>query len=305
MTVTRSLDSLHELLPSLTTFVAVVEAGGFASAARRLGVTRSAVSKHVARLEDAWGVKLLRRSTRAVSLTESGAEAYEHARQIPHLFELAEQSAATLNRTPRGLLRVTASVSFGQHRILSLLPGFRTRFPEVSVELHLLDRIVDLVDEGMDVAVRLSSILPQGMIATELSKINYILCASPSLVGAEQCRSPRDLYTLPHLRLCGRPAREGWRFSSGELSEDISLRASIAANTSDALKALCLAAQGVALLPDYVCSSEIANSTLVQVLPAWTAQGPYGDHCWAVRAPEARLTPKVAAFIGYLADNLR
>lgn len=293
-------DRPHELLAAITTFVGVVESGGFAAAARRLGTTRSAVSKQVARLEAAWGVKLLRRSTRAVSLTEPGLEAYRHAQQIPRLAALAEEAAASPSRSPRGRLRVTASVSFGQHRVVPLLPGFRQRHPEVSVELHLVDRRVDLVEEGFDVAIRLSAQLPEGLVARRLGAIRYALCASPALPGLDAVRSPEDLSSLPRLRLSGRPAHEAWSLSRGDQRASVAPDAALAASTSDALQTLALAGAGVAVLPDYVCGDALARGDLVRVLPEWTVHGPYGDTCWALRAPERRVLPKVQVFVAHL-----
>lgn len=298
----QPLERLHDLLPCIATFVTVVEARGFAAAARRLGTTRSAVSKQVARLEEAWGVKLLRRTTRAVSLTEPGQEAYDQAAQIPRLAALAEESAASLSRKPRGRLRVTASVAFGQHLLVPLLPAFAARYPEVSVELHLLDRFVDLVDEGFDVAIRLSEQLPEGMVARKLGHVQYRVCAAPTLSGLDRVRRPEDLLDLPALRFAGRRAKEPWRLSQGEDQITLQPQGPMTANTSDALLSLAVAGLGVAVLPDYVYRPAMARGGLVTLLPDWTVHGPFGDKFWAVRAPERRALPKVSAFIEFMAE---
>ncbi|MEJ5992429.1 LysR family transcriptional regulator [Ramlibacter sp. PS3R-8] len=296
-----NLERSQDLLPSLATFVAVVESNGFAAAARRLGMTRSAVSKQVARLEEEWGVKLLRRTTRAVSLTEPGQQAYEHASQISKLAAMARESAASLSRAPRGLLRATASVSFGQRFLVPLLPAFRERHPEVEVELHLLDRMVDLVEEGFDVAIRLSRRLPEGMVAKKLGDVRYRLCASPRLAGVAAAKTPGDVESLPALRLAGRRAKEPWILSRGQERAEVLPEGPVRANTSDALLELAIAGLGVALLPDYVHSAALARGELVELLPGWTVEGPYGDAFWAVR-PERRALPKVSAFVEFLAD---
>lgn len=297
----QPVERLQDLLPSIATFVVVVEAKGFAAAARRLGTTRSAVSKQVARLEEAWGVKLLRRTTRAVSLTEPGQQAYEHAAQIPRLAALAEESAASLSHTPRGRLRVTASVSFGQHMLVPLLPAFAERYPQVVVELHLLDRLVDLVEEGFDVGIRLSEHLPEGLVARKLGDIRYRVCASPRLRGIAGLQRPQDLLALPALRFSGRRAKHPWVLSQGDERVSLQPQGRITANTSDALALLAVAGQGVAMLPDYVTHAALARGELVELLPDWTAHGPFGDAFWAVRAPERRALPKVSAFTEFVA----
>jgi DNA-binding transcriptional LysR family regulator len=298
-------ERLQDLLPCIATFVVVVEAKGFAAAARRLGTTRSAISKQVAKLEGAWGVKLLRRTTRAVSLTEPGQRAYEHALHIPALAALAEEAAADLSRSPRGVLRVTASVAFGQHGLVPLLPRFRQLQPLVEVELHLTDRIVDLVDEGFDVAIRLSARLPDGAVARKLGAVRYGVWASPALAGIAEVREPNDLTRLPCLRFAGRGTREPWVLSKGSKHVSVQPKGPLAANTSDALQALASAGEGVALLPDYACRSAVERGELVALLPDWTAHGPFGDTCWAVRSPERRALPKTSAFIAYLAEAFR
>jgi DNA-binding transcriptional LysR family regulator len=298
-------ERLQDLLPCIATFVVVVQAKGFAAAARRLCTTRSAVSKQVAKLETAWGVKLLRRTTRAVSLTEPGQRAYEHALQIPTLAALAEESAADLLRSPRGVLRVTASVSFGQHVLVPLLPRFRRLQPQVAVELHLTDRIVDLVEEGFDVAIRLSARLPDGAVARKLGAIRYGVWASPGLAGIDEVREPDDLSRLPCLRFSGRGAREAWLFSKDSKQVAVHPNGALAANTSDALRTLACAGEGIALLPDYACRSAVERGELVPLLMSWTAHGHFGDTCWAVRSPERRALPKVSAFIAFMTDAFR
>lgn len=298
-------DRVQDLLPCIATFVAVVEANGFSAAARRLGTTRSSVSKQVSRLEEAWGVKLLRRTTRAVSLTEPGQEAYEQAAQIPRLAAQAEEAAASLSRTPRGRLRVTASVAFGQHMLVPLLPEFTARYPQVQLELHLTDRFVDLIDEGFDVAIRLSEQLPEALVARKLGEVRYRLCASPKLSGIARVKRPEDLMDLPTLRFSGRRAREPWVLSADGERMELQPQAQVAANTSDALLSLCLAGLGVAVLPDYVYRQPLARGELVELLPDWRLQGPFGDKFWAVRAQERRALPKVSAFIDFVAEAAR
>lgn len=188
--------------------------------------------------------------------------------------------------------------------IAPLLPAFCKLHPQVEVELHLLDRFVDLVEEGFDVAIRLSDALPEGMVATKLADVRYGLRASPSLAGLAAARAPLDLENLPALRLAGRRAKEPWVLSRGEERVVAHPQGPVSANTSDALLSLAVSGMGVALLPDYVDAAAMARGELVAVLPEWEVQGPFGDAVWALR-PERRALPKVAAFTEFLAQALR
>jgi DNA-binding transcriptional LysR family regulator len=169
------------------------------------------------------------------------------------------------------------------------------------VELHLLDRMVDLVDEGFDVAIRLSRRLPEGMVAKRLGDVRYQLCASPRLAGVEKVKEPGDVEALPGLRLAGRRAKEPWILSRGQERAELRPEAPVRANTSDALLELAIAGLGVALLPDYVQRIALERGELVALLPDWAVEGPYGDAFWAVR-PERRALPKLSAFVDFLAD---
>jgi DNA-binding transcriptional LysR family regulator len=293
-----------DLLPSLVSFALVVETGSFSAAADRLNTTRSAVSKQVKRLERAWDVRLLSRTTRAVSLTEPGRLAYEHALQVSRLSELAREAATSLIRTPRGRLRMTASVAFGHMVVLPLLPSFLDRHPDVEVDLVLEDRFVDIVEEGFDLAVRITPNPPDLLVARELGSVRSLLCASPRLRNIETIRHPSDLDAFPAIASMAQQRDRHWHFNRGGETCDIVLRSRVTMNTSEGRSTLARLGHGVAVLPDYVCRALVERGELVVLLPDWTVRMPFGEVIWGIRVPEKRALPKVTAMTDFLLGEL-
>ncbi len=172
----------------MKTFVAVVESESFTAAAARLDASKAVVSKYVGMLEDHLGTRLLNRTTRRLSLTESGAVYYERCLQILADVDEAEQAAAQLTAVPRGTLKVAMPVSFGTIRIAPLLTEYLRRYPEVRLDIALADRRVDLIEEGFDLAIRVGSLAESGLIARRLAADRIVLCAAPSYI--ERCGTP-------------------------------------------------------------------------------------------------------------------
>lgn len=298
------MDTDLDLLPCLVAFATVVDAGSFSSAADRLGTTRSAVSKQIQRLERAWDVRLLSRTTRAVSLTEPGRLAYEHAVQVSRLSDLARQAATSLSRTPRGRLRVAASVAFGHSVVLPLLPEFLMRHPEIEVDLLLEDRRVDLVEERVDLAIRITSNPPDLMVARRLGSVRSVLCASPRLRGLDSIQHPSDVTSLPAIASLLEKGQGHWHFVRGEESHRVALNSRVNISTSEGRRYLARLGHGLAVLPDYVCRAAISRGELVALLPDWEIRSPFGEAIWAVRVPEKRALPKVTAMTEFLLEHL-
>ena len=181
-------------LTAMVSFARVVDEGGFSRAAIRLGLSKSAVSKQVARLEDRLGTRLLNRSTRRLALTEAGTRLYERCQRIIAEAEAAEVEAGSLQTDPSGLLRVSAGVSFGHDHLAARLPALLDRHSGLTVELILNDRIVDLVEEGYDIALRIADLADSTLIARRLAPVRRVVAAAPSYLdrrGTPQV--PRDL----------------------------------------------------------------------------------------------------------------
>lgn len=296
--------SLFASLEDLAVFVAVVQEGSFSAAALRLGIAGSAISKRMVRLEARTGVQLLLRTTRRLSLTEAGQLAYAKAREADGLLAEALSLAADQSGHPRGVLRVSASVSFGLNRVVPLLPAFRRQFPEVDVDLLLLDRMVDLVEEGVDVAIRVSEKLPESSIARPLCPVRYRLCASPDYLRDHPIAVPADLLSCTCLHYRAMPQSGRWHLRKGAEAIDLPVRTPVVVNNSDAVALLAHQGMGVALLADYACERGLRDGGLVAVLPDWDVSGPFGGWAHAIWRPQVSLPRKTRVFIEFLASQM-
>ncbi len=171
-------------LDGMAAFTAVVEADSFSGAARRLGLSKSAVSRQIARLEDRLGARLLNRTTRRLSVTEVGLAYYERAARVVAEAREAELAVGRLHEAPRGTLRVNAPMSFGQLHLAPAIPELLARYPELALDLSFSDRMVDLIEEGFDVAIRIAELADSSLIAKKLAPARLVLCASPAYLAA-------------------------------------------------------------------------------------------------------------------------
>jgi len=292
-------------LSDLAVFVRVVETRGFSAAARALGVTKSAVSKRINRLEKQLGLRLLQRTTRAMSLTEAGRLLHERAAQGIALLDESSRLAAGLIEAPRGILRVTASVTFGKLCLAPLLPEFLARYPDIELQLTLLDRFVDLVEEGYDVALRLTRSPPEQVVAKALMPVRYRLCAAPAYLKDRRIETPADLAGLNCLHYGLRDLGSEWRFQRAGDETRVKVQSNVVVNNSEVVRDLLLAGLGIGLVWNYAVDREIADGRLQALLPEWSPVGPFGQTAYALWLPQAHLPPKMRVFIDFLAERLR
>jgi len=292
-------------LSDLAVFVRVVDTRGFSAAARAMGLTKSAVSKRINRLELQLGLRLLQRTTRAMSLTEAGRVLYERAAQGVALLDESARLAAGLVDAPRGTLRVTASVTFGKRCLAPLIPEFLARYPEIELQLTLLDRFVDLVEEGYDVALRLTRTPPEQVVAKALMPVRYRLCAAVDYLKGQEIKTPADLagYNCLHYGL--REFGNEWRFERGEEAARVRVTSNVVVNNSEVVRDLLLAGMGIGLVWNYAVDREIAEGRLVPLLPDWTPVGPFGQTAYALWLPQSHLPPKIRVFVDFLAARLQ
>lgn len=286
-------------LRSLVIFVTVVRAGSFAGAARALGMQRSAVSRKVAELEEHLGARLLQRTTRALHLTDEGRIFHDHCVRALAELEEAEQALSGMHGTPRGLLRVTAPLSCG---FLGPLVGeFLGRNPEVRIELLCTDRVVDLVEEGFDVAIRTGRLPDSTLVARKLGRLPRYVVASPRyLEGRKRPRRPEDL--VHHTCLTFGSNRATWKLVSGEKEVAVKVEGRLAVNDYEVLREATISGAGIALLPDLDCIEAIREGRLVRLLPSWTSEAP-PIH---VLYPSTRhLSARVKAFVEFLQERMR
>jgi DNA-binding transcriptional LysR family regulator len=290
-------------LQAMRTFVAVVETEGFASAARKLNVSRSVISRVVTELEGYLGVRLLTRTTRVVRVTDAGAAFFEDSRRILTEIENAELAAAGTNMTPRGQLTVTAPVLFGTMHVIPLASEYMTRFPAVSLNCWFLDRIVNLIDEGVDVAIRIGKLPSSSLQAIAVGKVRRVLCASASYLEARGTpRRPEDLQGHALIRTTGLDPASEWRFSADGRLLSVPIQPRLITNTNDSAIAAASAGMGIARLLSYQVARELAEGALRVVLPD------YEPDAWPVHVVhrEGRyVNQKVRAFVDLAVETLR
>ena len=255
-------------LLTIQAFTKVVDAGGFAAAAREMGLSRSVVNKYVITLENELGTQLLRRSSRQVSPTEAGIAFYDRALAILNELDEAFAVVTQLQEQPRGNLRINAPMTFGSLHLASMLADFMVRYPDVHVELVLNDRFVDPIEEGFDVTVRIAeSNVSTSLISREIVPVRRVLCASPAYLAAHS--EPQEPKQLRHHRCLHYGYQETgnqWKLAGpcGEIS--VHINCVMWSNNGDVLKQVALRDQGIALLPTFIVGDELQLGRLRTVL---------------------------------------
>ncbi|WP_421708332.1 LysR family transcriptional regulator [Algihabitans sp.] len=283
-------------------FVRVVQAKSFSAAARALDLSPSAVSKQIGRLEDRLGARLLNRTTRQLSLTEVGQAFYQRAERIIADIVEAEQAVGDLHAAPRGLLRVNAPVAFGRLHMAPLLPKFLESYPEISVELTVNDRFVDLIEEGMDLALRIGELADSSLIAKRLAPNHRVVCAAPAYLAARGTpRLPADLQKHNCMTYTFRTNRHDWRLEKDGVAEAVTVSGNLETNYAEVLMAAALAGSGIVLLPLWLAGPQLTSGELVEVLPDWQAQD---SAIYAVYPHARHLSPKVRVFVDFLSEEV-
>ena len=284
---------------SLLAFAKVVEAGSFARAADRLDLSVSAVSRQVSELEAHLGVRLLNRTTRRLSMTEGGQAFYERCVQLLADLDEAEQAVTASAVVPRGTLRLTASISFGVGYLAPAIAEFQQQHPQLRFDIELSDRAVDLVDEGLDLAIRIGDIGCHALIGRRIGVAQMICCASPSYLARHPApRTPADL--AGHSCLTYEYSSDGniWRFTDAERRvHEVKVTGHAHANNGAMLAALAAAGVGVNLEPDFIVADDVRAGRLVPLLPGYTA--PTID-INAAYPSRRHLSAKVRTFIDFL-----
>lgn len=291
------LDSLS----GMAVFAKVVEARSFTAAAAELGMSKSAVSKQISRLEDRLGARLLNRTTRRLSLTETGAAFYDRCARVVAEAQEAELAVTNLQSEPRGTLRVNAPMSFGHLHIAPAIPDFLTRYPEVRVDMTMNDRFVDLIDEGFDVAIRIARLTDSSLIARRLAPDRRVLCGAPAYFAKHgEPRTPDDLATHNCLSYAYVSDTDQWQFIDGEGTRAVSVRGNLRANNGDAIRQALLAGLGVAVLPAFIVGPDVQAGRLKEVLSDYL---PNRASVYAVYPHSRHLSAKVRVFVDFLADR--
>jgi DNA-binding transcriptional LysR family regulator len=287
-------------LSQLEVFVRVVGDGGFTAAAASLGVSKSFVSRQLGALEDRLGARLLNRTTRKLTLTDIGGVFYERCRRILDELIEAEGTVTSLQTSPRGTLKVALPMSFGVSHGTQEVARFLERHPELSVEMDLSDRRVDLLGEGFDLAIRIGVLSDSRMIARKLASSCLVLVASPAYLDAHgRPNDTADLRRHACLQYAYNPSGQTWRLSDGKREASVTTQGRVSANNGEALREMAKAGQGIARLPDFIVNAALADGSLEQVLPEWAEAGVI----WAVYPHSRHLSAKVRLFVEFLAER--
>ena len=290
-------------IEDIAVFIEVAERGSFAAAARRLSRSPAAVTRAVAELEARLGVRLLTRTTRAVALTEAGQQFLAGARRVLADLDEIERAAAGEGTAPRGELRITAPILFGRLHVLPVVLEFLRRFADVSVALSLLDRPVELVEEGFDVAVRIGALAESSAVATRLGAVRRIAVASADYLARRGTpRSPADLCVHAVVAFAGIAGIERWLFHGRSGEAGVTIRPRLTVSTAEAALDAARAGFGVTRVLSYQAAADIARGSLLRLLPADEGD----DIPIHVVYPGGRHPPpKLRAFLDFAVPRLR
>lgn len=297
MNINKQLDSL----PDMAVFARVVDAGSFSAAARQLGVTPSAVSRQVARLEGVLRVRLLERTTRKLRLTQAGTAVFSRCQDMVAAAREVLALSDTHTATPRGLVRVSMPKAIGRLVVHPLMPSFLRQYPEVDVQLVITDRTVDLFEEAIDLAIRITDEPPPGLAGRPLLRIRHLICASPSYLAEHGTPlHPRDLAQHSCIYLGENEFDRHWRFRHAGEEVRVKVSGRYAANHSEVRLEGALQSMGIASLPEFTARAALAAGELLPVLMDWEHATDYAGMAWLLYPPNRFLAPKLRAWIDHL-----
>lgn len=287
---------------AMQTFVRVVEAGSFVRAAGQLNQSTTVASRLIAELETHLGTRLLNRTTRSLSLTDAGQAYYERCLALLADLEEAEALVGRQSHTPSGMLRLTAPIAFGAERLAGLLAGFREKYPQVTVDVSLSDRAVDLVEEGFDLALRISQELDPSLVARRLTTVRIICCAAPVYVQrAGMPAKPQDLQQHDCLIYTNTARPDEWTFDGPTGRISVKVRGGWHANSGDLLRIAALAGEGIVCQPTFLIGDDLRTGRLVPLLPDYHLPD---LTMYAVYPSRRHLSAKVRALVDYMVGQL-
>lgn len=288
-------------------FAKVVEYESFSAAAEHLQMSPSVVSKHVSRLEQSLGVRLLNRTTRRLSLTEVGQAVFEHCARMSQEANAGEMVASQFAAEARGLLRIGAASAFGRLYVAPAIPDFLRLHPHLSIEMSMSDRLVDFVKERFDLAIGADVIPGANLVARKLAAIRWVVCATDEYLAHHGVpRTPADLerHNCIFYRSAVTPG-EVWRFRSGTAEFAISVRGRYLVNDSGAVYEATKAGMGIGLMPTFAIGPSIEDGTLRLLLSGYEAVGTFGSHIYLQYVAGPFISPKIRACVDYFAERFR
>lgn len=287
-------------LARIRAFVQVFDSGGFSAAARQHGRSKALLSKYVTDLEDYLGVRLMNRTTRKLSLTEAGEAYYREASALMQQLDDLDATITDQTAEPRGLLRVSAPRNFGESTLAPAIFSYLLKFPKVTLDLRLEDRYVDLVDEGVDVALRISTMQDSSLIARKIADMQIVMAGSPALLAKTGVpKHPEDLRNLPCIVDTNLQGQANWRFIEDGKTVSVPVSGPVRVNSPLAARQAAMMGLGFAAMPSYLADPKVVSGELVPVLTDFM---PTGQTLQAVYPHRRHLAGKVRALIDHLVD---
>ena len=288
-------------MDELNVFVTVVEEQGFSAAAKRLDSTPAAVSRRIKALEQRLGVRLLQRTTRSLKLTEAGELYFREVSRLLSDLKTVEHELEEITGQAAGELRIVAPMSFGQRRLAPVVARFALTHPKLRITLRLEDQETDIVNEGIDLAVRIAYPSDSSLVARPIASIPRHICASPQYLARRGTpRSPRDLLQYDCLHYNVISEREEWTFAGTEGDETIVIKAVFSSNNGEVLAEAAVQGLGITLLPDFIIEEALADGRLIRILEGWERS----PLTLSVMYPSRRHVPaKTRLFIDYMVEQ--
>ncbi|WP_126453219.1 LysR family transcriptional regulator [Sulfuriflexus mobilis] len=292
----------------LRTFVEVMRRCSFAAVAREKDVAPSSISRAISSLEEELGVRLFQRSTRRLEPTEAGIIYYEHVEPLVDELERAHSMAADLSEHPRGTLRITTPVTFGQITLIPLLPELSTLYPDLTFEISMDDHMVDLLSERIDVALRLGPLTDSSFVATQLCELMFVVCASPAYIkkyGRPETLANIEQHNCLLFPLPGYSSRWRFRDKTGRVYE-VPVHGRCYISNAFSLKQSAMADMGLVLLPRWVVWQELENGSLVDLFPDYDVTATeFDSSAWLLYPSRSYLPLKVRVFVNFMKDKFR
>lgn len=282
----------------LKLFVRIAVTQNISLAGKEFGLSPAVSSAHINKLEEKLGVKLIHRTTRKVALTEEGQEFLPHAKEVLETIDVACASVGSGTIDPRGTLRITAPSSFGHMHIVPALKNFLALYPNLKVDLHFSDSVIDIIEGGFDIAIRNSAMQDSSMIARKLAKDNRIVCASPDYIAVYgEPETPEELRNHSCIQLMN---MDTWLFDDKKTFQRIKINTKLSIDNGESVKNACADGIGITVCSKWVAYKELNDGRLVQILKDYPLKN--DTDIWAVYPSTRLLAPKVRVFIDYLLD---
>ena len=298
-------NKLIPLLSDMAIFVTVVEQGNFSKTAKKLGVTPSAVSRQISRLEDALGIKLLQRTTRQLALTESGTITFNYCKQMVESADQAINASRSATSTVSGLLRVAAPKSLANRVLKPLFVEFLKCYPDIQLHLKVSDRILDPIHDGVDFLIHINDNPIEALVNVKLGHVKSLICASPDFLSDHKLPShPDDLKNLPCICLGENLADSRWRFSKNNQQTTVQVAGSYLVNHSEMRRDAIEQGLGIGSLPDYIAEQGIKTGKLIALLEDWQLTGNYQGYICLQYVQSKYLPNKNRVFIDFMKQRL-